>query len=78
MLPLKVIRIEQTQMRRMYVADIKVYKTLLKNELIFLIFFLNKKIPYFSEFIYHIYLISLDFLDGLIRGGTYTRNGGEG
>ena len=56
---LKVIRIEQTQVWRMYVANIKVYyRPLLMNELIFLIFFLNKKIPYFSEFIYHIYLIS--------------------
>ena len=43
-LPLRVIRIEQTQVWRMYVASIKVYRPLLTNELTFLIFFHNKNI----------------------------------
>ena len=39
---LRVIKIEQTQIWRMYVANIKVYRSLPTNELMLLIFFLDK------------------------------------
>ena len=42
--PLRVIRIGQTQICRMYIANIKVYRPLLTNVLIVLIFFLDKNI----------------------------------